>query len=97
MLLLTPRRIERMHRAVLSGRIIPYLAFVWRYGCARFRESTAAVAALFRPHRFLLYLAPLLAVAFAEEWGWDRLVWHEQVGAGAPFEHRLQQSEALGP
>ena len=28
MLLLTPRRIERMHRAVLSGRIIPYLAFV---------------------------------------------------------------------
>ncbi|HSD28163.1 MAG TPA: hypothetical protein VLL75_12735 [Vicinamibacteria bacterium] len=59
---------------------IPYLAFVWRYGRARFAQSTAAVAALFRPHRFLLYLAPLLAVAFAEEWGWDRLVWHEHGG-----------------
>jgi hypothetical protein len=59
---------------------IPYMAFVWRYGRARFRESSAAVAALFRPHRFPLYLLPLLAVAFAEEWGWDRLVWHEHGG-----------------
>ena len=24
-----------------------------------------------------LFLAPLLLVAFAEEWGWDRLLWHE--------------------
>src|SRR5262245_14859071 len=28
MVLLSDRRLERMHRAVLSGRIIPYLAFV---------------------------------------------------------------------
>ena len=25
----------------------------------------------------LFFLAPLLAAAFLEEWGWDRLVWHE--------------------
>jgi hypothetical protein len=24
-----------------------------------------------------LFLLPLLAIAFAEEWGWDRLVWHD--------------------
>jgi hypothetical protein len=56
---------------------IPYLAFVWVYGRARFRESTAAVASLFRPRSWPLYLVPLLAVAFLEEWGWDRFVWHE--------------------
>jgi hypothetical protein len=56
---------------------IPYMAFVWRYGRARFRESTAAVAAVFRPQGWLRYVAPLLAVAWIEEWGWDRFVWHE--------------------
>ena len=56
---------------------IPYLAFVWVYGRARFQESTAAVAPLFRPRAWPLYLLPLLVVAFVEEWGWDRLVWHE--------------------
>jgi hypothetical protein len=59
---------------------IPYLAFVWVYGRARFRESTATVAPLFKPHAWPLYLLPLLAVAFLEEWGWDRLVWHEHGG-----------------
>ena len=28
----------------------------------------------------ILFLAPLFLVAFAEEWGWDRLVWHEHPG-----------------
>jgi hypothetical protein len=59
---------------------IPYMAFVWTYGRARFRESKAAVAAFFRPRRAWLYLLPLLAVAWAEEWGWDRFVWHEHAG-----------------
>ncbi len=26
------------------------------------------------------FLAPLVALAFLEEWGWDRLVWHENGG-----------------
>jgi hypothetical protein len=59
---------------------IPYLAFVWVYGRSRFRDSPAPVARLFRPRAWPLYLAPLLAVAFLEEWGWDRLVWHEHAG-----------------
>jgi len=59
---------------------IPYMAFVWTYGRARFRESTAAVAPLFRPRAWPLYLAPLLVVAWVEEWGWDRFVWHEHGG-----------------
>ena len=59
---------------------IPYMAFVWTYGRARFRESPAAVAVAFRPRAWPLYLAPLLVVAWAEEWGWDRFVWHEHAG-----------------
>ena len=56
---------------------IPYLGFVWIYGRSRFRDSTAAVARAFRPHAWPLYLAPLFAVAWLEEWGWDRFVWHD--------------------
>ena len=28
----------------------------------------------------VFFLALLLLVAFAEEWGWDRLVWHDHAG-----------------
>ena len=35
------------------------------------RSRTAWLASL------PLFLLPLLAIAFAEEWGWDRLVWHD--------------------
>ena len=41
-------------------------------------ETRATVARAFRPHAWPLYLAPLLVVAWIEEWGWDRLVWHER-------------------
>jgi len=57
---------------------IPYLALVWLYGKERFRESAEVVARLFRPRAWPLYLAPLLVVAFVEEWAWDRFVWHER-------------------
>lgn len=57
---------------------IPYLAFVWMWGRARFAETRATVARAFRPHAWPLYLAPLLLAAWIEEWGWDRLVWHER-------------------
>lgn len=57
---------------------IPYLAYVHHWGQRRFAaEPGLAVAALFRPGRFALYLAPLVLVAFVEEWSWDRLVWHD--------------------
>ena len=57
---------------------IPYLAFVWVWGRARFAGGTAALARVFRPRAWPLYLAPLLVAAWIEEWGWDRLVWHER-------------------
>lgn len=56
---------------------IPYLAFVHRWGRARFEASPFPVARVFRPRAWPLYLAPLLAAAWLEEWGWDRLLWHE--------------------
>lgn len=56
---------------------IPYLAFVWRYGRSRFEGSSLVVGRAFRPRAWPVYLAPLLAAAWIEEWGWDRLLWHE--------------------
>ena len=57
---------------------IPYLGLVWIYGRSRFRGSSAVVARAFRPRAWPLYLAPLVAVAWLEEWLWDRSLWHEQ-------------------
>src|SRR5262249_53405277 len=48
----------------------------WVYGRSRFRDSGASVARLFRA--WPLYVAPLLLVAWSEEWAWDRFVWHER-------------------
>lgn len=59
---------------------IPYLAFVWVWGRARFADAPGPLGRVFRPHAWPLYLAPLLLVAWLEEWGWDRLVWHERGG-----------------
>ncbi len=56
---------------------VPYLAFVWRYGRRRFTTATGPVARLFTSGAWPVYLATLAAVAWLEEWGWDRLVWHE--------------------
>jgi hypothetical protein len=57
---------------------IPYLAFVWIYGRARFAEVATPVARVFTARRWPLYLAPLLLVAFLEEWAWDLFVWHDR-------------------
>jgi hypothetical protein len=60
---------------------IPYMGLVWFTSRAR---AAARLGAGRKPSladrmlpRFALFLAPLLLVAFAEEWGWDRLVWHD--------------------
>jgi hypothetical protein len=57
---------------------IPYLALVWVYG--RTRYASGPVSRAFRPGAWALYLAPLAALAWLEEWGWDRIVWHERPG-----------------
>lgn len=57
---------------------IPYLALIWAYG--RFRSRTAAPPR-FQPFSMAgvpLFLGVVAALAWIEEWGWDRLVWHEQ-------------------
>jgi hypothetical protein len=59
---------------------IPYMAFVWVHGRARWRGRTDGLAPLFRPAAWPLYLAPLVLVAFSEEWLWDRMVWHDHPG-----------------
>jgi len=56
---------------------IPYLGLLWIYGRSRFSGSGAVVARAFRPRAWALYLAPLVAVAWLEEWLWDRSLWHE--------------------
>jgi hypothetical protein len=57
---------------------IPYLALVWRYGRSRYADGPGLVARAFRPRAAALYFAPLALLAWCEEWGWDRLVWHER-------------------
>lgn len=57
---------------------IPYLALVWVHGRTRWRESSAAIARVFQPRAWPLFLAPLFLAAWSEEWFWDRLVWHER-------------------
>jgi hypothetical protein len=57
---------------------IPYLALVWRYGRGRFAEGATAVARVFRAGAWPVFLLSLVIAAWIEEWGWDRLVWHER-------------------
>jgi hypothetical protein len=60
---------------------IPYLGLVWFTSRATARARRDAGRPPLRVDRWLaslpLFLLPLLAIAFAEEWGWDRLVWHD--------------------
>jgi hypothetical protein len=56
---------------------IPYLALVWLWGRARWRGVASGVGRLFRPRLWPAYLAALAAVAYAEEWLWDLVVWHD--------------------
>lgn len=57
---------------------IPYLALIWAYG--RHRSKTAATPRL-RPFSVAgipVFLGVVATLAWVEEWGWDRFVWHEQ-------------------
>ncbi len=60
---------------------IPYIGLVWFTSKARAEGRRVSGARAAPADRWLaslpLFLLPLLAIAFAEEWGWDRLVWHD--------------------
>lgn len=60
---------------------VPYLVLTRRYEVGRLTEA-GAYGAFARVLRVGLpvFLGSLVAVAFAEEYLWDRLVWHEQAG-----------------
>ena len=60
---------------------IPYMGLVWFTSKARAEARRAAgegpsLADRIAP-RLVFFALPLLLIAFAEEWGWDRLVWHD--------------------
>jgi hypothetical protein len=57
---------------------IPYLALVWTYGRGRFRGAGGAMGRVFHARGWPIFLVSLAAVAWMEEWGWDRFVWHER-------------------
>jgi hypothetical protein len=59
---------------------IPYLALVWRYGRGSFRGSAGALGRVFQARAWPVFLASLVVLAWIEEWGWDRAVWHERAG-----------------
>ncbi len=71
---------------------IPYMGLVWFTSRARAEGRRAAGEPPAVADRWLaslpLFLLPLVAIAFAEEWGWDRLVWHDhpRFFPGTPLE-----------
>ena len=61
---------------------IPYLALVWLYGRSRYAAASGLVARAFRPGAGGRCTSRRWsALAWLEEWGWDRLLWHERPGA----------------
>jgi hypothetical protein len=65
---------------------VPYFGFVLlaqrKAAAAREAAGRRPVLADLGARHAALFLAPLFLLAFLEEWGWDRLVWHEN---GAVF------------
>jgi hypothetical protein len=63
---------------------VPYFGLVWFTERARAAERETAARppglAGLAAKSAVLFLLPLFALAFLEEWGWDRLVWHENRG-----------------
>jgi len=63
---------------------VPYFGLVFlslgSSAAARAAAGRRPVLADLGARHALLFLASLLALAFLEEWGWDRLVWHENGG-----------------
>jgi hypothetical protein len=57
---------------------IPYLALIWRYGRGRFRGTAGTLGRVFAARAWPVFLVTLVAAAWLEEWGWDRIVWHER-------------------
>jgi hypothetical protein len=57
---------------------LPYMALLWVYTRERGREKPGTLIARVASLGVLAFAATLLALAFAEEMLWDRLVWHDR-------------------
>lgn len=60
------------------GHGVPYAVLLWMYVKARARERRGTLVAKIAGAGALAFLAIVLALAFAEEALWDRLVWHQR-------------------
>lgn len=56
---------------------VPYFVLVWIYGRKAPAVPGSVGAYVFGGGRWLVFYGALVALAWAEEWGWDRLVWHD--------------------
>ncbi|MEM7311072.1 MAG: hypothetical protein AAF682_30660 [Planctomycetota bacterium] len=56
---------------------VPYLAVVWRIERLRWEGERGPLAALFRRGMAGAFVALLVTAGYAEEWVWDRFVWHD--------------------
>lgn len=71
---------------------VPYMALLYAYGRERAREAPGSLVARLLSGGLLAFLGVALALAFAEEMLWDRLVWHDRpelFGGDAPEEPLL--------
>jgi len=57
---------------------LPYIALVWGYAEARGAERPEGLVGRIARGGFVAFFAVALALAFVEELGWDRLVWHDR-------------------
>ena len=66
---------------------VPYMVLVWWTGRQQRRagRDTALGGLPFSPRGLPLFLLPLLALAFVEEWTWDRLLWFDHPGLFGTF------------
>ncbi len=57
---------------------VPYMAFVWitARGLHQKHAFRGALFSVFEKKRWLFFLLILFALAYVEEWGWDRSLWH---------------------
>lgn len=74
---------------------VPYFVLVWVYGKKGVSDEKRSIASwIFGGGQWGVYYLTLVALAWAEEWGWDRLVWHDH-GALFPGPEHVVSTPAL--
>jgi hypothetical protein len=56
---------------------VPYVAILWVYGRRATHPEGSLLARVFGGGRWLVFYGVVVALAWVEELGWDRLIWHE--------------------